>query len=53
MNKGGKAAYLTEIFFYLTEILSYLTEIFFYLTEILSYLTGITFKYDSSMGKSP
>lgn len=46
MNKGGKAAYLTEI-------LSYLTEIFFYLTEILSYLTGITFKYDSSMGKSP
>lgn len=46
MNKGGKAAYLTEI-------LSYLTEIFFYLTEILSYLTGITFEYDSSMGKSP
>ena len=46
MNKGGKAAYLTEIFFYLTEI-------FFYLTEILSYLTGITFEYDSSMGKSP
>ena len=46
MNKGGKAAYLTEI-------LSYLTEIFFYLTEILSYLTGITFGYDSSMGKSP
>ena len=39
MNKGGKAAYLTEIFFYLT--------------EILSYLTGITFEYDSSMGKSP
>lgn len=39
MNKGGKAAYLTEI-------LSYLTE-------ILSYLTGITFEYDSSMGKSP
>lgn len=46
MNKGGKAAYLTEI-------LSYLTEIFFYLTETLSYLTGITFEYDSSMGKSP
>ena len=46
MNKGGKAAYLTEI-------LSYLTEIFFYLTEILSYLTRITFEYDSSMGKSP
>lgn len=46
MNKGGKAAYLTEILSYLTEILSYLTE-------ILSYLTGITFKYDSSMGKSP
>lgn len=46
MNKGRKAAYLTEI-------LSYLTEIFFYLTEILSYLTGITFEYDSSMGKSP
>lgn len=46
MNKGGKAAYLTEI-------LSYLTEIFFYLTEILSYFTGITFEYDSSMGKSP
>lgn len=46
MNKGGKAAYLTEI-------LSYLTEIFFYHTEILSYLTGITFEYDSSMGKSP
>lgn len=46
MNKGGKAAYLTEI-------LSYLTEIFSYLTEILSYLTGITFEYDSSMGKSP
>ena len=39
MNKGRKAAYLTEI-------LSYLTE-------ILSYLTGITFEYDSSMGKSP
>lgn len=39
MNKGGKAAYLTEI-------LSYLTE-------ILSYLTRITFEYDSSMGKSP
>lgn len=39
MNKGGKAAYLTEI-------LSYLTEIFFY-------LTGITFEYDSSMGKNP
>lgn len=46
MNKGGKAAYLTEILSYLTEILSYLTEIFFY-------LTGITFEYDSSMGKSP
>ena len=46
MNKGGKAAYLTEILSYLTEILSYLTE-------ILSYLTGITFEYDSSMGKSP
>lgn len=46
MNKGGKAAYLTEI-------LSYLTEIFFYLTEKLSYFTGITFEYDSSMGKSP
>lgn len=45
MNKGGKAAYLTEI-------LSYLTEIFFYLTEILSYFIGITFEYDSSMGKS-
>lgn len=29
MNKGGKAAYLTEILSYLTEILSYLTEIFF------------------------
>ena len=39
MNKGGKAAYLTEIFFYLT--------------EILSYFIGITFEYDSSMGKSP
>ena len=46
MNKGRKAAYLTEILSYLTEILSYLTE-------ILSYLTGITFEYDSSMGKSP
>lgn len=46
MNKGGKAAYLTEI-------LSYFTEIFFYLTEILSYFTGITFEYDSSMGRSP
>lgn len=46
MNKGRKAAYLTEILSYLTEILSYLTEIFFY-------LTGITFEYDSSMGKSP
>lgn len=46
MNKGGKAAYLTEILSYLTEILSYLTE-------ILSYLSGITFEYDSSMGKSP
>lgn len=46
MNKGGKAAYLTEILSYLTEILSYLTE-------ILSYFIGITFEYDSSMGKSP